>query len=472
MADIKLKDIGGEEKTYSGIKHIKVPSSTGEQVEFDLEAAVQEKSVEITKNGTTEVTPDAGYDGLSKVTVTTNVPSSGGETEEVTVDLSMADGNQVITPTAGKSISKATVTKPSTLIPANIKKDVVIGGVTGTLDSGGGGSGADVSDFGDAAGEGCVIVSPDHLSITVYGKRGSGDPIGIDNNLAYSLNDYLTPLQPSVLSKLNSWAAELMTAGTTANNNFNSIFGTADKALFMNDVRGDCEVPKFLETDTKDWAGLLGALRRSLANISNNQGSWKSIGYDEYCVSYNNTASAYTSDKVKYQYCWAVPSSTIDAVVAYNVKIPNAQMPVYENGIYQCDSNGTSFVAFNANAAGNTSELLLFMGVLNFGIHVYSPNAQTIPSAFWEAVFGQSGLPDMAVQAGWGGVNPSDFSYVAETEQALQSIVSAKDGVSPEIFLNADDYIRSAMLPIIGNSYSNNNAQRLELIFNLVYETV
>lgn len=472
MADIKLKDIGGEEKTYSGVKHIKVPSSTGEQVEFDLEAAVQEKSVEITENGTTEVTPDTGYDGLSKVTITTNVPSSGGETEEVTVDLSMADGNQVITPSAGKSISKATVTKPSTLIPANIKKDVVIGGVTGTLDSGGGG-GVDVSDFGDAAGDGCVIISPDRLSITVYGKRGISDPIYIDNNLAYSLNDKLTPLQPNVLSKLNSWATELMTAGTTANNNFNAIFGTANKALFMNDVRGDCEAPKFLETDTKDWAGLLGALRRSLSNISDNQGSWKSIGYDEYCVSYNNTGSAYTSDKVKYQYCWSVPSSTDeDAVVAYNIKTPTIPMPVYENGVHSCEDNGTGIVAFNANAAGNTSELLLLLGLFNFGIHLYSPNAQTIPSAFWETTFGQSGIPDMPVQSGWGGINPSDFSYAAETEQALQSIVSAKDGMSVKVFLAADDYIRSALLPITGTSYSNNDARRLELTFNLVAETV
>ena len=102
---------------------------------------------------------------------------------------------------------------------------------------------------------------------------------------------------------------------------------------------------------------------------------------------------------------------------------------------------------------------------------MYSPNAQTIPSAFFEALFGQSGIPDMAVQAGWGGVNPFDFSYVAETEQELQSIVSAKDGIPTKVFLGADDYIRSALLPITGNSYSNNNAQRLELIFNLVHET-
>lgn len=38
----------------------------------------QEKSLDITENGTTEVTADAGFTGLSKVIVNTNVASSGG----------------------------------------------------------------------------------------------------------------------------------------------------------------------------------------------------------------------------------------------------------------------------------------------------------------------------------------------------------------------------------------------------------
>ena len=40
----------------------------------------QEKSVDITENGTTEVVADAGFTGLSKVVVNTNVASSGGDT--------------------------------------------------------------------------------------------------------------------------------------------------------------------------------------------------------------------------------------------------------------------------------------------------------------------------------------------------------------------------------------------------------
>ena len=76
----------------------------------------------------------------AQITGTLEVPA----TEERMVELSMPSGNQVILPTSGRVMSKVTVQKPDTLLPENIKKDVVIGGVTGTLDassSGGGGGG-------------------------------------------------------------------------------------------------------------------------------------------------------------------------------------------------------------------------------------------------------------------------------------------------------------------------------------------
>ena len=38
----------------------------------------QEKSVDITENGTTEVVADSGFTGLGKVTINTSVASSGG----------------------------------------------------------------------------------------------------------------------------------------------------------------------------------------------------------------------------------------------------------------------------------------------------------------------------------------------------------------------------------------------------------
>lgn len=46
----------------------------------------------------------------------------------------MASGNQVITPDTNKVLTQVTITKPDTLVAGNIKKDVVIGGVTGTFE--------------------------------------------------------------------------------------------------------------------------------------------------------------------------------------------------------------------------------------------------------------------------------------------------------------------------------------------------
>lgn len=47
-----------------------------ENTEMSLQ---DEKSISVTANGTVEVTPDEGYDGVKKVSVAVNVPSSGGE---------------------------------------------------------------------------------------------------------------------------------------------------------------------------------------------------------------------------------------------------------------------------------------------------------------------------------------------------------------------------------------------------------
>ena len=45
-------------------------------VNVNVEPNLEQKTVTITENGTTEVTPTSGKDGMSKVTVTTNVPTS------------------------------------------------------------------------------------------------------------------------------------------------------------------------------------------------------------------------------------------------------------------------------------------------------------------------------------------------------------------------------------------------------------
>ena len=50
-----------------------------------------------------------------------------------TFDLSMADGDQVITPNEGRVFSKVIVKKPDAMVAENIRKDINIGGVVGSL---------------------------------------------------------------------------------------------------------------------------------------------------------------------------------------------------------------------------------------------------------------------------------------------------------------------------------------------------
>ena len=78
MANIKLKDRDDNEITYTGVSKIKVPAADGgEDVTFQLPPTLQKKTVSVTENGTTEITPDGGVDALSAVELTVDVPSSG-----------------------------------------------------------------------------------------------------------------------------------------------------------------------------------------------------------------------------------------------------------------------------------------------------------------------------------------------------------------------------------------------------------
>lgn len=111
----------------------------------------------------------------AQITGTLEVPA----TEERTVELSMPSGDQVIQPTSGKVMRKVTVQKPDTLLPENIKKDVVIGGVTGALEAGGGS--VQPSKSVTITSNGTVSVTPDapydvlkKVDVTVDVASGGG----------------------------------------------------------------------------------------------------------------------------------------------------------------------------------------------------------------------------------------------------------------------------------------------------------
>lgn len=68
-----------------------------------------------------------------KLDIKTNIAVTGKQSYSTTVDLSMPDGDQVITPNEGRVFSEVTVKKPDTMVPENIRKGTDIGGVVGTM---------------------------------------------------------------------------------------------------------------------------------------------------------------------------------------------------------------------------------------------------------------------------------------------------------------------------------------------------
>ena len=71
--------------------------------------------------------------GVSILGVTGNVTPAKQE-QTKTVALSMSSGDQVVTPDTDKVLTQVTIEKPSTMIASNIKKNVTIGGVTGSYE--------------------------------------------------------------------------------------------------------------------------------------------------------------------------------------------------------------------------------------------------------------------------------------------------------------------------------------------------
>lgn len=104
-------------------------------------AGTKKATMHLATQAAKTVTPSAAQQTAvaSGKYTTGNVVVAAVPTEAKTVELSMPSGNQTVSPSSGKFLSAVTVKKPATMLPENIKKGVSIGGVVGTLESGGGG---------------------------------------------------------------------------------------------------------------------------------------------------------------------------------------------------------------------------------------------------------------------------------------------------------------------------------------------
>lgn len=108
--DYKLKNRDGVETTYTKEK-LKIPAATGDSmVVFTQGEAQAEKTVDIAKNGTFTVEPDAGYSFVKKVSGTVAVPIPEPVLQEKSVNITK-NGETSVSPDAGKDgLSKVTIT--------------------------------------------------------------------------------------------------------------------------------------------------------------------------------------------------------------------------------------------------------------------------------------------------------------------------------------------------------------------------
>lgn len=509
MADIKLKDAVGEEKTYSGIKHVNIPSSTGEQVEFDLDAAVQEKSIDVTKNGTTEVTPDAGYDGLSKVTaivnvlpklesretkITTNLsttvftPSEGYDgLERLTVmvetptstplppqtkfvDLSMASGDQSVKADDGYSLDVVILRKPGTLLPENIKKDVTIAGVIGTLEATGGAA-PDITEWGDAEGNGCIIASPDRMRIQVW--SGQNQFSWLNQGYPTCLINAGSSIQ-AISSKLDALCVELMTERKTE---FEAIFSGVTHAFFMDRI---CEVPKITDTDPKSWEGLRQVLYRALPASLNDQWSNACMNTDDYITAYSANTSSWLlpGDRIHFPFIFRPAIEDGDPVPsAYNLQTPTGTMPVYEG---DASSYGNKIYFINSGAVNGaiTASFAAFMtGYIPAIIVWYSEGAQTIPEAVMKDGFSSDwNYGDVILSAGWNVTAPdagadgnSTLVTKAVTVEDVQAALSANGYFSKDEipYSEMDAYQQSFFKSVLIQQYKPVGNRSFTIEFDL-----
>lgn len=153
-----------------------------------------------------------------------------GNTEEATVDLNLLNGDQIVEPSdEGKVLSKIIIRKPDTLVPENIAVGIIIGGVEGTHEGGGGDGGdlaafitrtiteysGDIASVGDYAFHSCKSLAkvdvPNLTKIGLYGFYNCSALTEINAPNLYELSNYAfygcTSLKQVDVSKVHSVGA-------------------------------------------------------------------------------------------------------------------------------------------------------------------------------------------------------------------------------------------------------------------------
>lgn len=132
----KIKDIPtGSAKTELEIT-TNLMMERGDQTIAPEDSATQTMSKVIVKKPETLISSNI-RSGVEIGGVVGDFTGEGLTEKSKTEPLNMSEGNQIINPDAGTTMSQVTIIKPDTFIAENIKKDVNIGGIIGTLEMGG-----------------------------------------------------------------------------------------------------------------------------------------------------------------------------------------------------------------------------------------------------------------------------------------------------------------------------------------------
>ena len=132
----KIRDIPtGSAKTELEIT-TNLMMERGDQTIAPEDSATQTMSKVIVKKPETLISSNI-RSGVEIGGVVGDFTGEGLTEKSKTESLNMSEGNQIINPDAGTTMSQVTIIKPDTFIPGNIKKGVNIGGVEGTLEMGG-----------------------------------------------------------------------------------------------------------------------------------------------------------------------------------------------------------------------------------------------------------------------------------------------------------------------------------------------
>ena len=384
----------------------------------------------------------------------------------------MADGDQVIIPSSGKSISKVTVTKPDTLISANILNDVVIGGVTGTLDP----NASKIAFIEDGWSDDDVLCE-NGFGVARIREHGIEIQIWSDaSDCQLPLDDgyeaFFRNLQPQTIISNTSLCTRLAEfceyIVTNKKNEFNSIFTGATKACFM-DNDHPVDIPTLTTSTPATTDGFMSALANVLAGFPSyiEYGFMKPTDYGEN-ISDGGQIQPRFNAIMPFIWYPAVEDGE-PKIVYYSLQDPTGTMTTYTNGfnVYNLSLNDMKCTLGYVNAVPSAGVTSNFIAFIVDGIVWWSDGAQTIPSAFLQNMDTSWTYGDVVLVAGWNittNVGEGTNTTIQMPDEYKQVVQIAPD----ELLLSEmDNYEKSVFTGVTKQPYKRFNQNHISVKFVL-----